>query len=58
MAMYSVDYDYVLPEFGTLELEIPDGIGEDFREEYAKTEIERMFPDVDDVSIVKLRVLN
>lgn len=58
MTKYEVDYSYMLPEWGTIVLDIPDDLSKEDQEDFAIAEIERDFPDLEDIDIEEMRKVN
>jgi hypothetical protein len=54
MAMYQVDFEYNLPEFGTVELEADS---EEEAEELAKEQFVEMYPEAVDLEIIGVNVI-
>lgn len=57
MAMHSIDFEYKLPEWGNIQIDIDEAIDDAEKEAIAIAEIKEMYDDVVDINITKMTIL-
>lgn len=55
--MYEIEFEYLVPEWGTIEIDDPSITREEV-EEYAVDHIEMSYPEAQDIKILSIRNTN
>lgn len=57
MAKHHIEFEYKLPEWGTLEIDIDEALDLTEKEAIAMAEIKEVYDDIEDINITKVQVL-
>lgn len=57
MALHRVEYNYMIPEWGTIELEMDEDLPMSDKEELAIRELQEEFSDIADIMIDKIEIV-
>lgn len=57
MSLHRIEFEYVLPEFGMLEMEMEESLEQLEKEEIALAEIKETYVDIEDIVITNVKVV-
>lgn len=57
MSVHLIEFEYNLPEYGTLEMEMDEALDLEEKEAIALAEIKEIYPDVTDIEITEVKVI-
>lgn len=57
MSLHRIEFEYVLPEFGMLEMEIEESLEQLEKEEIALAEIKETYVDIEDIVITNVKAV-
>ena len=57
MTLHQVNFTYMIPEYGNIEMDIDPNIDQLEKEEMAIREIEDTFPEIEDIKITNIKVI-
>ncbi len=57
MTKHHIEFDYKLPEWGTLEMDIEESLDLSEKEAIALAEIKEVYDDIEDINITLVKVL-
>lgn len=57
MTMHQIDFEYKLPEWGSIEMDIDEALDKDEKEMIALAEIKETFNDVEEINITDVRIV-
>lgn len=58
MVSHIVEFEYFLPEEGSEQMDIDPNLDEKEKEQFALIELEEMYPDIENINIIKIKVLS
>jgi hypothetical protein len=58
MTLHQIEFEYVLPEWGTLEMNIDETLETTEKESIAIREIKEVYPDIEDIKIISMKVID
>ena len=57
MSKHTIEFEYKLPEWGTIEMDIEDALDVSEKEAIALAEIKEVYDDIEDINITKVEAL-
>lgn len=57
MSKHHIEFEYKLPEWGTLEMDIEDALDLAEKEAIALAEIKEVYDDIEDINITKIELI-
>ena len=58
MSLHKAEFDYLIPEYAILEMEIDDALDREEKERVAIQEIREAFPEVEHINLLKLESID
>lgn len=58
MSMHNIEFEYDLPEYGALQMDLDPALDQAEKEEIALAEIKEVYPDVTNLEITKVTEIN
>lgn len=58
MTLHVVEFDYKLPEWGSMTLEMDETLSQDEKETLALVEIKASYSDIEDIEIENIKVID